>query len=221
MSLKQKINSQLLFVISFSVTALVIYLFNFSTAGAVLHVPQSFMQNVIFINITFSGSGIFYFGLIVYHFYKKKNTIAWLLSASALISVLITQVIKNYLHKDGVQIFFEDEQYIFNSYANTMTIFVSAHTAMAFTLATFFALHFNKRKISALLFIAAIIIAYSRIYLGNHTLPDLIAGAFTGIASGSFIFYSKLNFSKLKKKFLLVTQRFNRSRIPENPYSFE
>lgn len=221
MSLRQKINSQLLFVISFSVTALVIYLFNFSAAGAVLHVPQSFIQNVIFINITYLGSGIFCFGLIVYHFYKKKNTIAWLLNCSAFISILITQIIKNYLHKDGVQIFFEDEQYIFNSGANTIATFVSAHTAMAFTLATVFAFHFKNRKRSVVLFITAVVIAYSRIYLGYHTLPDLIAGTFTGIASGAFIFYCYLNYIKLKMPRLVMKQKFNHLRIPTNPFSVE
>lgn len=221
MSLKQKINSQLLFAIIFSITALVIYLFNFGTAGPVLQVPRSFIQNVIFINITFLGNELFCLGLISYHFYRKKNTIAWLLTCSALISMLVTQVIKNYLHKDGVQIFFEDEQYVFNSGAKIMALFVSAHTAMAFTIATVFALHFNKRKRSVVLFITAVVIAYSRIYLGNHTLPDLMAGAFTGIASGAFTFYCYLNYIKLKMLRLAMKHKFNNPLVPVTPFSVE
>ncbi|MEO5783036.1 MAG: phosphatase PAP2 family protein [Ginsengibacter sp.] len=217
----EKVNSNLLFIISFGITALAIYMFNFGTAGAVLHVPRSFIQNVIFINATFLGSGLFCIGLIVYHFYNKKNTIAWIVTGSAFLSMLVTQVIKNYLHKDGFQIFFEDEQYIFNSGTNTMAKFVSAHTAMAFALATAFALHFKNRKRSVVLFITAVVIAYSRIYLGNHTLPDLIAGAFAGIASGALTFYCYLNYIKLKMPRLVMKQKFNDLRIPTNPFSIE
>lgn len=218
---KEKINAQLLFAISFSVTALAIYLFKIESLGGVTVLHHNFIQNVLFINITFLGSCIFCIGLILYLFYRKKKFIAWLITCNTFISILIIQGIKNYLHKDGVHIFFEDEQYIFNAVSqNTLTAFLSGHTAIAFSLATSLSLYFNNRK-SLLLFTIAGIVAYSRIYLGHHTLPDLFAGAFTGLASGTFSFYCSLNFSKVKKHLFSITQRFNKPRMPENPYSFE
>ncbi len=58
--------------------------------------------------------------------------------------------------------------------------FPSGHTATAFCLALFLALLLNNRTHSMLLLAAAILVGYSRIYLAQHFLIDVAAGAIIG-----------------------------------------
>lgn len=60
--------------------------------------------------------------------------------------------------------------------------FPSNHALNNFAAATFFAMLFPKYKI--ILFVAAILVAFSRVYLGLHYPSDLLGGALIGIAFG-------------------------------------
>ena len=73
--------------------------------------------------------------------------------------------------------------------------FFSAHAANSFAFATFIFFMTQKcyRKLSFVLFIWALIVSYSRIYIGVHFPLDIIFGAVYGIASG-YIFYSLLKY---------------------------
>jgi len=73
--------------------------------------------------------------------------------------------------------------------------FVSAHAANTFAVATFTSLFFRNRKYAMFIFPWAIIIAYSRIYLGVHYPGDVIFGAILGIGVGIGI-YKLLNFAE-------------------------
>jgi undecaprenyl-diphosphatase len=66
--------------------------------------------------------------------------------------------------------------------------FVSAHAANTFAIATFTSLIFRNRKYSLFIFPWAIVIAYSRIYLGVHYPGDVICGALLGFGVGIGIF---------------------------------
>jgi len=66
--------------------------------------------------------------------------------------------------------------------------FVSAHAANTFAIATFTSLLFRNLKYSIYIFIWAIIISYSRIYLGVHYPGDVICGAILGTAVAFGIF---------------------------------
>ncbi|XRO76933.1 phosphatase PAP2 family protein [Methanocaldococcus sp. 10A] len=72
--------------------------------------------------------------------------------------------------------------------------FPSGHTTLAFTLAT--SLLYYSRKIGLLFLIWAILVAYSRVYVGVHYPFDIFAGIIIGILCGYII---KIDKSKLKK----------------------
>ncbi len=70
--------------------------------------------------------------------------------------------------------------------------FFSAHASNSFVVATFFYLFFSsKNKLSRLLFMWAVLIAYSRIYIGVHYPLDIVFGSLLGFIL-TFFFYRKI-----------------------------
>ena len=65
--------------------------------------------------------------------------------------------------------------------------FVSSHAANTFGLATFLTLKLGeKQKAIAWLFLYALVVSYTRIYLGVHYPLDLFFGALVGVLAASF-----------------------------------
>lgn len=62
--------------------------------------------------------------------------------------------------------------------------FMSSHAANAFGAAVFGSKIIKNKYFTALLFTTAILVTYSRIYLGVHFLGDVVCGAAIGIAVG-------------------------------------
>ncbi len=66
--------------------------------------------------------------------------------------------------------------------------FISSHATNAFALAFYTSLLFKNRTYILLIFLWAMIVAYSRVYLGVHYPGDIIVGAFWGMFSAYLIF---------------------------------
>lgn len=64
--------------------------------------------------------------------------------------------------------------------------FPSGHSASAFVLFTFLAMHFQNKRWGPFLLIAAVLIAYTRIYLAQHFMGDVLAGACIGAGVALF-----------------------------------
>lgn len=73
--------------------------------------------------------------------------------------------------------------------------FVSSHAANFFGLATFLSLYFKQRRITWLCFGCAVVVAYSRVYLGVHYPGDVLAGGLLGaaIGAGTYSAYSQIS----------------------------
>lgn len=67
--------------------------------------------------------------------------------------------------------------------------FVSSHAANTFGIATFFTLFFCRKWAGIFLIIWALIVSYSRIYLGVHYPGDVLGGAVLGVIIGFGFFY--------------------------------
>lgn len=61
----------------------------------------------------------------------------------------------------------------------------SGHAAAAFATATVLTLSMRRRQVAAVTLIGALLICYSRLYLGHHYLSDLFGGAVLGAAVGA------------------------------------
>jgi len=66
--------------------------------------------------------------------------------------------------------------------------FPSGHSTSVFALATILALHVNKKGWGLFFLMMAALVGYSRIYLGQHFLQDIVAGALLGTASAITVY---------------------------------
>lgn len=191
-----------LFIALFS--GILFLIFNGKEAGFVS--PNSyhpFYLNVFFINYTFMGDGIFAVCLVgVMFLYFKRKQFGFALLYSFLISGIIVQIIKNFVNPFTSKLYFESGTYL--NFINDVTLsggpgFPSGHTATAFAIATVMVLMFKNKNLQLLILLAAIVVAYSRIYLAQHFLLDVMAGALLGSASGILGFYLAQNRINIKR----------------------
>ena len=167
-----------------------------------LNVYHPFLLNVFFINYTFLGDGIFSVCLIaavLFYFKKRKEGLALLWSF--LISGIAVQIIKNCIDAPRPHLFFEPGQYLF--FIDGVTLanhhsFPSGHTTSAFAIATVLVMMADNRNRQLLILMLATLVGYSRIYLAQHFLPDVLIGAVLGTLSAIPAVYLATNF-KLSK----------------------
>jgi membrane-associated phospholipid phosphatase len=169
-----------------------------------------FYLNVFFINYTFMGDGIFAICLVaLMFFYFKRKQCGFALLYSFLISGLAAQLIKNLVNSPRPKIYFEAGTYL--NFVDGITLsgsssFPSGHTATAFAIATVLVLMMKNKNLQLLILMAAVLVGYSRIYLAQHFLPDVIVGAFLGTVSGVLSFYLVQNKVTIKRPFKNIYQ---------------
>jgi membrane-associated phospholipid phosphatase len=74
--------------------------------------------------------------------------------------------------------------------------FPSGHSTTVFAMFIGLALMTKNKLLKLLLLISAYIIAYSRVYLSQHFLIDILTGSLIGTVSAFFIFYLTQNIKK-------------------------
>ena len=89
--------------------------------------------------------------------------------------------------------------HVVNGYRGGRYGFPSCHAANTFALAMFMSLVFRNKRFTVMMFSWAIVVSYSRMYLGVHYFGDLFCGASVG-SRFAVLFYSLLKFlcEKLK-----------------------
>ncbi len=189
------IKANLSYFVPFALLLNIVFVGCVSYDHALLSFPpneaRSFWLNVFFVNYTFMGSWVFALALIAWlYFLKKKVRLATSLLIGFLSTLFIVQAIKNLTAGlgDGIDFYAESGQYLLITPQHTeLSLYglISGYAATAFALATILALHTRTNIKKFLLFLAAALLAFSRIYLGGNSLADVAAGAVAGVSGAS------------------------------------
>ena len=149
--------------------------------------------DVVMALFTRTESWVLFFGVILYYIirrYRMKSILILLLLA---LCILIADQFSG-LIKDTVQrLRPTHDPTLLNMVHNVLSKgglygYFSAHAANTFTVATFTSLLFRNRRYSMLIFCWAIMVSYTRIYLGVHFPFDVLTGVIFGMALGYGIF---------------------------------
>lgn len=83
----------------------------------------------------------------------------------------------------------KDQLHVFNENPRGRRSFMSGHAMNSFGFATFCLFLFKRKSFTIFILLWAILVAYSRIYLGFHYPGDLVAGALVGILIGGGLYW--------------------------------
>jgi membrane-associated phospholipid phosphatase len=141
---------------------------------------------------TFLGDGVVALAIIVLMLLMRKTALSFRLLLTFLVSGLFAQLLKSWFHAPRPLTYFNHQLYhhfiegVTNSGYHS---FPSGHTTTAFAIAAMLACHFRKNWSCLISFILAAGVGYSRIYLGQHFVPDVLAGMMLGIGTAILIEY--------------------------------
>ena len=156
------------------------------------------------------GDGLFSLAIFLLLLFLRKPLPAWEIVFAFLLAGLMVQILKNIFPMPRPKTLLETTGYA--HFIDGVTLvgnasFPSGHTASAFATATILSIFTKNKKISLLYLLAALLVAYSRIYLAQHFLQDVLGGSLIGISAALIVYFSfdnhplwieKLNFKKPK-----------------------
>jgi membrane-associated phospholipid phosphatase len=137
---------------------------------------------------THYGDGVMWAPLGIYcFFYRRKYFIA--VVAGVIISTILAQFLKRVVYPDELRPISYLSEIFPVHVVDGVTVrkvhsFPSGHTTTAFAMALIIAHMINKKAWSVMLIILAFLAGYSRVYLAQHFLTDVLGGMSIGIVSG-------------------------------------
>lgn len=150
---------------------------------------RSVINNTFFIVTNYLGEAYLYVIAALIFLFGKKWAKSLLVALTGLSAMAFSQLLKNYFGHERPFIYFNKTLKqpdllipvpgveLVNSYTNS---FPSGHTTAAFALFTLLAFFTPKSTQKTIWLIPASLAGISRIYLGQHFLEDVIAGAVLG-----------------------------------------
>ncbi len=135
------------------------------------------------------------YALFLFLLWKQHGRKIWIIIFFAALLVFLSDQISVHFFKDVFQRFrpshepaIKDVVHIVNNYRGGDYGFYSSHASNVFALAVFVISLLPKKPLGIVLIIGwAMLIAYSRIYLGVHYPGDVLAGALAGSILGFFL----------------------------------
>lgn len=184
------------------VVAVFVFIYGKQNSFLVINGFNSPRSDYFFTYVTYLGDGIIWVPLFLYVLLYKRDFLIAVI-ASVIICTIITHFFKRIVFADelrplralpdlarAVPLMHDKDAYV-NS-------FPSGHTSTAFTLALLLALIINKNWAAIVFPIVAFFVGYSRVYLAQHFVTDVLAGIITGIISSYLSILVYLYFKKKK-----------------------
>jgi len=154
--------------------------------------------DAVFAWITFLGDGTFSVIVIVIFLLKRRWSGATQITAAFLLSALLAQILKRVFSMPRPMQFFPAGHYPYFIKGVThigFASFPSGHSTSIFALATLLAIFTKDQRLKAACLLGAVLVGYSRIYLGQHFLGDVLMGSCLGILTAvgiHWLFVQKL-----------------------------
>jgi membrane-associated phospholipid phosphatase len=163
-------------------------IFGKSTSFFLLNSVHNPTLDHFFTLITNLGDGKIALIISAFALFLYKNKIyALSLLYAFLVSGIIAQVLKRLVDTPRPKLYFangEYTQFIDGIKIATQHSFPSGHTATAFAITAVIIIFIKNRKWQIPMLTIASLVGYSRIYLGQHFLLDVLVGAIIGCLSG-------------------------------------
>jgi len=140
--------------------------------------------DTVFMWVTFMGDGLFSVIVIVLFLVKRRWSAATQVTAAFLLSALVAQILKNAFSMPRPMQFFPQGSYPYFIKDVThlgFASFPSGHTTSIFALVTMLALFTPNQRVKVAYLFAGVLVGYSRIYLGQHFLNDVLMGSCIGM----------------------------------------
>jgi membrane-associated phospholipid phosphatase len=169
--------------------------------------------NQFFIYFTYVGDGLFsvILGIFSIVIFKNKPYGLSILFSYAFAGI-IAQSIKRMVDSPRPKLYFVNggyDQFIEGLKLYSQNSFPSGHTATAFAMFTVIALFVSNKNYQWLFLILAVGVGYSRVYLGQHFLLDILAGSFIGVLCGISAYYITVYNIHIRKKIPKIYSNFN------------
>jgi membrane-associated phospholipid phosphatase len=142
------------------------------------------LLDTLFIWVTFIGDGRFAILICLIYLVLRRWSRACQLIAAFLASALVAQILKNLFSMPRPKQFFPVGEYTYFIDGVThigFASFPSGHTTSVFAMATLLAIFDSNKKNNVFYLLAAVAVGYSRLYLGQHFLGDVLVGSFIGL----------------------------------------
>ncbi len=146
-----------------------------------------------FINYTYMGDGLFAVALSVFLFFVlKQKKMGFIMLVAYAFTGILAQMIKPIIESPRPQPYFAPQWlpfFIKDIIHGGHTSFPSGHTVTAFAVATVIVLFTHNKLLHIVLLMLAMLTGFSRVYLSQHFLLDVLAGSLIGVAGSVLCVY--------------------------------
>lgn len=156
-----------------------------------LNQQHSYPGDLFFRYFTHVGDGLFMIATGVVLLGLGKRKLGILILASFLLSGLFVQLFKRYKPEPRPGRYFSKIERIHKVEEQPLmgnNSFPSGHTTTAFAMFSMLALATRNYSLQFIYFLMALLVGYSRIYLGHHFFKDVYFGSLIGYGSTLFIY---------------------------------
>lgn len=195
-------------LISATVILLCVFSYTFADIQTALwfHAFEHSLSYDVFGIITIFGDSLGYLlgGLLLFVLFRNRKPFmafsGLFLFSTVTVSGLSADLVKFIVGRARPKLYFSDHLYGFDFFhwEHAWTSFPSGHSATALSVAIFLAILYPRWRFAALF--GGILVAFSRIFLAQHYISDVIAGSYLGMISTVLLYnlYFKSKFEVLE-----------------------